>query len=165
MIGKTGIKITSAIGRSPTKRTVNDVARPRIRAKTSAACDVNGRLMNPILGFIRFFAVTAISIACRFASLAHTKLIHDPVTIWIVVGPVAWLYWQAIRSEEEQMQKLFPQQWPQYAAAVPRFIPRLPLLQRAADWSLDQWLRNSEYQALLGSIAALAGLKLWQLWL
>ena len=92
-------------------------------------------------------------------------LIHDPLTIWIVVGPIAWLYWQAVRSEEQQMQKLFPDVWPQYAAAVPRFIPRRMISPWVAEWSLVQWLHNSEYQALLGSLAALAGLKLWQLWL
>jgi protein-S-isoprenylcysteine O-methyltransferase Ste14 len=91
-------------------------------------------------------------------------LVRDPLTIWIVIGPVAWLYWHAVRSEELTMHKLFPHQWPHYSAAVPRFVPRRLMLPRAADWSLSQWLSNSEYQALLGSAAALAGLKLWQLW-
>jgi protein-S-isoprenylcysteine O-methyltransferase Ste14 len=91
-------------------------------------------------------------------------LIHDPITLWIVAGPVAWLYWQAVKSEERQMAKLFPAQWPGYAAAVPRFVPRRLSWPRLRDWSLAQWIRNSEYQALCGSGLAMAGIKLWQMW-
>src|SRR4051794_621148 len=50
-------------------------------------------------------------------------LIHDPITLWVVAGPIAWIYWQAIKSEERQIARLFPKKWPVYAAAVPRFIP------------------------------------------
>ena len=54
---------------------------------------------------------------------------------------------------------------PRYAAAVPRFIPRRLIPPLGGDWSLVQWVRNSEYQAWLGSAAALVGIKLWQLWI
>ena len=91
-------------------------------------------------------------------------LIHDPLTLWVVVGPVAWLYWQAVKSEEKQIAKLFPTEWPAYAASVPRFFPRRLLVPRLDDWSFAQWLRNSEYQAWISSAIAIVGIQLWHLW-
>jgi protein-S-isoprenylcysteine O-methyltransferase Ste14 len=90
-------------------------------------------------------------------------LIHDPLTLWVVVGPVAWLYWQAVKSEEKQIAKLFPAQWPAYAASVPRFFPRRLMTPQLADWSLAQWLRNSEYQAWISSAIAIIGIQIWYL--
>ena len=92
-------------------------------------------------------------------------LVQDPITLWIVAGPVAWLYWQAVKSEERQIARLFPAEWPRYAVSVPRFFPRRLARPRFDDWSIAQWRRNSEYQAILGSAAALIGIKLWQMWL
>jgi protein-S-isoprenylcysteine O-methyltransferase Ste14 len=91
-------------------------------------------------------------------------LIHDPLTLWVVVGPVAWLYWQAVKSEERHIAKLFPQEWPAYAARVPRFLPRRLAAPQLADWSLSQWLRNSEYQAWIGSAIAIVGIQAWHWW-
>jgi protein-S-isoprenylcysteine O-methyltransferase Ste14 len=91
-------------------------------------------------------------------------LIHDPLTLWVVVGPVAWLYWQAVKSEEKQIAKLFPAEWPPYAATVPRFFPRRLLVPQLHDWSLAQWLHNSEYQAWIGSAIAIVGIQVWHLW-
>jgi protein-S-isoprenylcysteine O-methyltransferase Ste14 len=92
-------------------------------------------------------------------------LIHDPITLWIVAGPVAWLYWQAVKSEERRMAQLFPAEWPRYRSAVPRFVPWRIAPLSVADWSLAQWLRNQEFQAWLGSAVALAGIKAWQMWM
>lgn len=91
-------------------------------------------------------------------------LVHDPITLWVVAGPVAWIYWQAIRSEERKIASLFPAEWPRYAANVPRLLPLRFVKPQLGDWSLGQWLRNSEYQAVLGSVLALVGIKLWQIW-
>jgi protein-S-isoprenylcysteine O-methyltransferase Ste14 len=91
-------------------------------------------------------------------------LVRDPVSPWLVIGPVAWLYWQAVKSEERQIAMLFPDQWPAYSASVPPLIPRRLSRPRLDNWSLGQWLRNSEYQAWIGSGIALVGIKLWQVW-
>jgi len=91
-------------------------------------------------------------------------LVHDPITLWVVAGPVAWIYWQAIKSEERQIARLFPKKWPDYAANVGRLMPRLTL-PRFNDWSLKQWVGNSEYRAWLGSAVALAAIKVWQAWM
>ena len=92
-------------------------------------------------------------------------LVQDALALWIVIGPIAWLYWHAVQCEERNLNRLFPEEWPAYAARVPRFIPRRLMLPRISDWSLAQWLRNSEYQAWGGSLLALAAIKLWQMWL
>jgi protein-S-isoprenylcysteine O-methyltransferase Ste14 len=92
-------------------------------------------------------------------------LMRDALTLWIVIGPVAWLYWHAVQCEERNLSRLFPNDWPSYAASVPRFFPRRIALPRTTDWSLAQWLHNSEYQAWLGSLLALAGIQLWHMWL
>src|SRR5947208_14932733 len=62
-------------------------------------------------------------------------LIHDPITLWVVAGPVAWIYWQAIKSEERQIARLFPKEWPGYAAGVPRLLTRRLRRRRFKDWS------------------------------
>jgi protein-S-isoprenylcysteine O-methyltransferase Ste14 len=92
-------------------------------------------------------------------------LVHDPITLWVVAGPVAWIYWQAINSEERQIARLFPKQWPDYSASVGRLFPRRLSLPRFENWSLFQWLRNSEYRAWIGSAVALVGIKVWQIWM
>lgn len=91
-------------------------------------------------------------------------LIHDPLTLWVVAGPVAWLYWQAVKSEERHIAKLFPTEWPAYAAAVPRFLPWRLAHSRFHDWSAAQWLLNHEYRAWISTAIALVAIKLWQLW-
>lgn len=90
-------------------------------------------------------------------------LVADPWFVPLLAGPVAWLYWRTVRSEEQRLAELFPDQWPAYAASVGRFVPRRLVLV-PADWSLRQWVANREYQAWLGTAAALVALKLWQKW-
>jgi protein-S-isoprenylcysteine O-methyltransferase Ste14 len=89
-------------------------------------------------------------------------LIHDPITLWIVAGPVAWLYWQAVRSEERKLAELFPVEWSAYRARVPQLLPYRLVWPRMADWSLAQWRQNSEQRAVIGSAVALLAIKVWQ---
>jgi protein-S-isoprenylcysteine O-methyltransferase Ste14 len=91
-------------------------------------------------------------------------LVHDPITLWVVAGPVAWIYWQAIKSEERKISGLFPAEWPSYAGRVPCVLPLRIVKPQLGDWSFAQWLQNSEYQAVVGSAIALLGIKVWQLW-
>src|SRR5205085_12629546 len=50
-------------------------------------------------------------------------IVHDPLMLWIIAGPLVWLYWQTIRSEEQRVAKFFAADWALYAAKVPRLIP------------------------------------------
>lgn len=90
-------------------------------------------------------------------------LVADWWVVPVLAGPVAWLYWRTVRSEEQRLAELFPQEWPAYAASVGRFVPRRLVLV-PGEWSLRQWLANREYQAWLGTALALVALKLWRQW-
>lgn len=94
-----------------------------------------------------------------------SALVHDPVSLWLLVGPVAWLYWQAVRDEERTLARLFPDEWPPYRRRVPAFVPRRLALPRFDHWSLARWVYNREYQAWLGTALGLAGIYAWRLWL
>jgi protein-S-isoprenylcysteine O-methyltransferase Ste14 len=92
------------------------------------------------------------------------SLVGDWLTLALVLGPMIGLYWLAVRDEEQILERFFPDQWPAYAARVPRFVPRLawPTWQ---GWSLLQWRRNHEFNAWLGTAAALVGLRAWWMWM
>ena len=76
---------------------------------------------------------------------------------WVAAGliilPSLVVYPTVIREEEAHLARLFPEQFPQYCARVPRFAPRF----RAAEgpFSLRQYLVNREYQTALGFAAVL----------
>ncbi|MEX2176436.1 MAG: isoprenylcysteine carboxylmethyltransferase family protein [Pirellulaceae bacterium] len=87
-------------------------------------------------------------------------LLADPLMLAFVVGPTVVLYWLAVRDEEQVLARFFPDEWPAYAARVPRFVPRLKL-PTADGWSLAQWRKNHEHNAWLGASVALVGLWIW----
>jgi protein-S-isoprenylcysteine O-methyltransferase Ste14 len=87
-------------------------------------------------------------------------LIGNLVVGGLVIVPMIALYWLAVRDEEQLLQRFFPDQWPAYAARVPRFVPKLAV-PTFAGWSLAQWRRNHERNAWLGAGVALAALRIW----
>jgi protein-S-isoprenylcysteine O-methyltransferase Ste14 len=90
-------------------------------------------------------------------------LVHDWQSIWFIVGPVAALYWLQVRQEEARLAACFADQWPAYAATTPRFVPRRWTSQALRGWSVNNWVRNREYQAVWATAVALAGLAAWRL--
>jgi protein-S-isoprenylcysteine O-methyltransferase Ste14 len=87
-------------------------------------------------------------------------LIGNVVVGCLVIVPMIALYWLAVRDEEQLLTRFFPDQWPAYAARVPRFVPRLAL-PTSEGWSLLQWRKNHERNAWFGAALALAGLRIW----
>ncbi len=85
-------------------------------------------------------------------------LIDDRENIWILSTALCLLYMPKVRSEERTLAEFFPDQWPQYAARTPRFLPRSLALPSLAGWRLSQWLRSREYNAVVASAAALVAL-------
>ena len=97
-----------------------------------------------------------------FMMIGFSVLFHGSLWLWIAMAPLIWVYWMSIKTEEQHLLEVFPQEWPRYAAAVPRFIPTRLTWPRFENWSLSQWRHNEEYQAVIGSAIWLAGLKVWQ---
>jgi len=72
----------------------------------------------------------------------------------IILLPSVLVYPPVIRREEAHLAKLFPEEFRSYCARVPRFFPRFHNGGEA--FSLDQYLRNREYNTALGFVAILA---------
>jgi Putative protein-S-isoprenylcysteine methyltransferase len=87
-------------------------------------------------------------------------LVGDWLMLVLVMAPMIVLYWLAVRDEEQGLAEAFPDQWPAYAARVPRFLPKLTLPTREG-WSLGQWRGNHEFNAWIGAAVGLVGLRAW----
>lgn len=88
-------------------------------------------------------------------------LCRDWLTLLFVTGPMSYLYWKQVRLEEEKLSRLFPDQWYDYVAHTPRFIPRRLALTCFSGWSLFEWQRNREYKAMLASTLGIAAVWAW----
>jgi len=78
------------------------------------------------------------------------------------------IYLPVIRDEETFLRQKFPE-FDEYAARVPRMFPRLVRAansssEASAGFSLDLYLLHREYNALIGSIAIVAGLVIKMIW-
>ena len=93
--------------------------------------------------------------------LGFCALIDDAENIWFVLGPILMLYVFHAVQEEKNMAAAFPEQWPAYAASVPRFIPRKLPNELLTDWTLAQWLKNREYQSVVAVAIGLAAVQVW----
>jgi protein-S-isoprenylcysteine O-methyltransferase Ste14 len=76
----------------------------------------------------------------------------------------ALVYLPAVRLEEEYLLEIFPD-FAAYAKKVRPFRPRPPAQARAAEFRLNLYMRNEEYQALLGFLAGVAWLTIKLIWL
>ena len=92
--------------------------------------------------------------------------------LWIALAAVLMfllVYLPVIRAEEAHLRSAFPG-FDQYAANVPRFIPRLPAYRTdvpnsAARYSRDLYMSHREYNATLGSVLMMGALILKMLWM
>ena len=67
----------------------------------------------------------------------------------------AVLYGTAMQREIETLENLFAEQYSEYQEQVPLFFPRLRVKPNLGDLSFGRYVKNREYQALLGFLAAL----------
>jgi protein-S-isoprenylcysteine O-methyltransferase Ste14 len=95
--------------------------------------------------------------------IGFCTIIDDGENILFVLGPILAIYVFAMLREEGGLAQRFPNQWPDFAKRVPRFLPRRLPVQPFAAWSGRQWLANREYQAVLASLTGLVALQLWHL--
>jgi len=73
------------------------------------------------------------------------------------------VYLPAIQREEEYLDQLFPE-FSEYAAVVPPLWPRRPRHPGGMHFRVELYMRNEEYQALLGFFAGVAWLTAKLLW-
>jgi protein-S-isoprenylcysteine O-methyltransferase Ste14 len=77
------------------------------------------------------------------------------------------IYLPVIRDEEAFLRRTFPG-FEEYARRVPRLWPRLRALAKekelSAGFSLDLYWKHREYNALLGTMAMMAGLMVKEVW-
>jgi protein-S-isoprenylcysteine O-methyltransferase Ste14 len=85
-------------------------------------------------------------------------LLNDRENIWISSAALCCIYLPKVRSEERTLAKFFPDEWPRYAARVPRFVPRSLALPDLAGWRAAQWRRSREYNAVAATALALVAL-------
>jgi protein-S-isoprenylcysteine O-methyltransferase Ste14 len=80
----------------------------------------------------------------------------------LIILPSFVVYPNVIRNEEAHLARLFPEQFREYCAVVPRFFPRFRPISKA--FSMKQYLANREYQTALGFASLVAVLIVkWQL--
>jgi protein-S-isoprenylcysteine O-methyltransferase Ste14 len=96
-------------------------------------------------------------IMCGFCTL-----INDVENIYIILGPVAGLYFLQVLHEERYLAKIFAGQWCQYSATVPRFVPRSLPKAAFARWDRQQWLGSREYNALGATLLGMLLVELWR---
>jgi protein-S-isoprenylcysteine O-methyltransferase Ste14 len=87
-----------------------------------------------------------------------------PVLALLFALVFALVYLPAIQLEEEYLRELFPD-FDEYAARVPALLPRRPTAPRCARFRMDLYVRNEEYQALLGFLAGAAWLAAKLIWM
>lgn len=90
-----------------------------------------------------------------FAILANASAI-----VWMASGACLAMCICAVLHEERTLSDHFGATWRQYALATPRFIPRR-LVARDSAWTLREWIRNREYQAVLATLAGLSAIVVW----
>ncbi len=91
-------------------------------------------------------------------------LIDDYENIFFVLGPFTLLYVFGVLHEERQLSQKFGEAWTQYVQMTPRFIPRRWPNNAFGTWTLNQWIRNREYQAVGAVILGLIALQAWKLY-
>lgn len=74
----------------------------------------------------------------------------------------ALIYLPAIELEEQHLRKLF-QEYEWYATQVPMLRPRIPPLRAEGRFRTAVYLKNQEYQALIGFVVGAAFLA-WRIW-
>jgi protein-S-isoprenylcysteine O-methyltransferase Ste14 len=85
---------------------------------------------------------------------------HD---VLVICGPIVGIYCLTMLREENRLTAKYGERWTTYAARTPRLVPYLPTHFTPTGWSLTQWLRSREYQALLTCTIGFAALEAWRL--
>jgi protein-S-isoprenylcysteine O-methyltransferase Ste14 len=85
-------------------------------------------------------------------------IMSDWLSIAFIAGPMSVLYYYQVLNEEKYLSELFPNQWTNYIKQTSRFVPFKFNSKWRSGWSVAQWLRNREYQAIYGAAIGIVGL-------
>lgn len=85
-------------------------------------------------------------------------IMSDWLSIAFVAGPMSVLYYFQVLNEEKHLAACFPNQWTNYSMRTSRFVPFKMNSNWRSGWSVAQWRRNREYQAIFGAALGIAGL-------
>jgi protein-S-isoprenylcysteine O-methyltransferase Ste14 len=78
------------------------------------------------------------------------------VILVVFLASFAALYGNAMRQETKRLSALFPDEYAGYRKSVPVFFPRLQAAQKVkGHFSFERYLKNQEYLALAGFLAAM----------
>jgi protein-S-isoprenylcysteine O-methyltransferase Ste14 len=90
-------------------------------------------------------------------------LIGDRENIFIVLGPIAGLYFLQVLHEERVLSNLYNTRWVEYVRRVPRLLPRSFPKSPFATWELSQWLGSREYRGLGATLLGMLAIEFWHL--
>lgn len=93
--------------------------------------------------------------------IGFSILLRDWIAAWVVLGPMLAMYLNKVNQEERFLARNFPDDWPAYASRIPRFFPTFVQAPNFAGFSLAQWVRNREYQAVLATCLGLLAIWAW----
>ncbi len=88
-------------------------------------------------------------------------LCKDLPTLIFVAGPLTFLYFGQVEFEEVRLNRMFPDQWPEYRKSTPRLFPRRLSTKAFSGWTLMEWKRNREYRGLVATLCGLAAVAAW----
>ncbi len=96
----------------------------------------------------------------------YATLIDDVENIFVILGPLAGMYYLQVLHEERTLSQKYESRWHAYASAVPRFFPsRLPRGGTLfSTWSVRDWLGSREYRAMGSALLGVAALEMWRRW-
>jgi protein-S-isoprenylcysteine O-methyltransferase Ste14 len=81
----------------------------------------------------------------------------DPLVLVVFLASFATLYGPIMQMEMDHVRDLFSKEYTEYQKRVPLFFPCLwPRQRPTGKFSFQQYLKNREYQALLGFLAAVS---------
>ena len=66
--------------------------------------------------------------------------------------PSLIVYPNVIQNEESHLQRLFPEEFREYCAKVPRFLPSIRRVERC--FSFRQYVANREYNTAIGFVVS-----------
>ncbi|HVC95465.1 MAG TPA: methyltransferase [Pirellulales bacterium] len=94
--------------------------------------------------------------------LGFCTIMGSALDACVVVGPVLMIYLLTIRREERRLAERHGETWRQYIAMAPRLFPTRLFTTWSTEWSIAQWLKNREYNALATSLVALTLPHFWR---